>query len=254
MAKHPSALLDQVRIVEILFGADVMEETPVTTGNCNGNSPLVWDGTMTKSLRAYARANQAAVIVPFILGGGMHFVDIRDVADAMVRAMVHGSPRPVYHFRGEATTLDGFFRQVAKEAGYEPSWVTLPKAVSWNLARLNLALGSKLSVLPDPVVVEMGSHFWDVKSMYAEEDLGFRNRAPSETLRDTIAWLREHHPVHARLARVAGRHWVEIALAQGVGDHVADRGFVVDDEDALLHGMGACAPHERLSCHYTTVL
>jgi dihydroflavonol-4-reductase len=144
--------------------------------------------------------------LPFILGGGMHFVDIRDVADAMVRAMVHGSPRPVYHFRGEATTLDGFFRQVAKEAGYEPSWVTLPKAVSWNLARLNLALGSKLSVLPDPVVVEMGSHFWDVKSTYAEEDLGFRNRAPSETLRDTIAWLREHHPVLNPNAKPIAEH------------------------------------------------
>ena len=39
-----------------------------------------------------------------------------------------------------------------------------------------------------------------------------------------------------RFARIAGQHRVEIALAQGVGDHVADRGFVVDDQDALVHG------------------
>lgn len=144
--------------------------------------------------------------LPFILGGGMHFVDIRDVSDAMVRAMVHRSPRPVYHFRGEATTLDGFFRLVAKEAGYEPSWVTLPKPVSLTLARLNLALGGKLSVLPDPVVVEMGSHFWDVKSTFAEEELQFRNRPPAETLRDTIAWLREHHPILNPHAKPIAEH------------------------------------------------
>ena len=40
-------------------------------GNINANSPLVYDATMTKSLRAYARANQCAVVVPFILGGAM---------------------------------------------------------------------------------------------------------------------------------------------------------------------------------------
>jgi len=32
----------------------------VILGNVNVNSPLLWDGTMTKSARAYARANQAA--------------------------------------------------------------------------------------------------------------------------------------------------------------------------------------------------
>src|SRR5690606_22744100 len=31
------------------------------------------------------------------------------------------------------------------------------------------------------------------------------------------------------------------ALAQGVGDHVADRGFVIDDEDAFLHGVRGVA-------------
>ena len=41
------------------------------TSVVNCNSPLVWDATLTTALRAYARANQAAVIVPFILGGAM---------------------------------------------------------------------------------------------------------------------------------------------------------------------------------------
>ena len=133
--------------------------------------------------------------------------------------------------------------------------------------RQQLARGERL----DHVVVDAGLEPADAVVLLAaggEHDdrdvAGQRLAAPAP--RQFQAAGAGQHPVqqdqvrHAfgdrglRLARVAGRHRVEIALAQGVGDHVADRGFVVDDEDALLHGMGACAPQERLSCHYTTVL
>ena len=62
---------DSVEMARILFGAEFVDQSCVILGNVNVNSPLVWDGTMTTSLRAYARANQAAVVVPFILGGAM---------------------------------------------------------------------------------------------------------------------------------------------------------------------------------------
>ncbi|MBS0564669.1 MAG: trimethylamine methyltransferase family protein [Proteobacteria bacterium] len=62
---------DSIEMSRLLFGADFVDRNCVILGNVNVNSPLVWDGTMTRSLRAYARANQAAVIVPFILGGAM---------------------------------------------------------------------------------------------------------------------------------------------------------------------------------------
>ena len=62
---------DSIDMARIVFGRDFVDENCVILGNVNVNSPLVWDGTMTGSLRAYARANQAAVVVPFILGGAM---------------------------------------------------------------------------------------------------------------------------------------------------------------------------------------
>ena len=62
---------DSIAMSRILFGVDFVDKNCVILGNVNVNSPLVWDGTMTRALRAYARANQAAVIVPFILGGAM---------------------------------------------------------------------------------------------------------------------------------------------------------------------------------------
>ena len=62
---------DSIAMSRVLFGDGFVNDNCVILGNVNVNSPLVWDGTMTRSLRAYARANQAAVVVPFILGGAM---------------------------------------------------------------------------------------------------------------------------------------------------------------------------------------
>lgn len=62
---------DSIEMARIVFGADFVDANCVILGNVNVNSPLVWDATMTNSLRAYARAGQAAVVVPFILGGAM---------------------------------------------------------------------------------------------------------------------------------------------------------------------------------------
>jgi trimethylamine--corrinoid protein Co-methyltransferase len=62
---------DNIDMARIVFGEEFVDANCVILGNVNVNSPLVWDATMTTAMRAYARANQAAVIVPFILGGAM---------------------------------------------------------------------------------------------------------------------------------------------------------------------------------------
>jgi len=62
---------DSVEMARLLFGAEFVETHCVIMGNLNVNSPLVWDGTMTRVLRTYAAANQGTVLVPFILGGAM---------------------------------------------------------------------------------------------------------------------------------------------------------------------------------------
>ena len=53
----------------LLFGDAFMEDHPVVTGNCNGNSPLVWDETMLGAMRAFCRRNQPVLCSPFVLGG-----------------------------------------------------------------------------------------------------------------------------------------------------------------------------------------
>ncbi|MEX3015458.1 trimethylamine methyltransferase family protein [Gymnodinialimonas hymeniacidonis] len=69
MTTSPKNAEDVIDMCRILFGADFMESHPVVTGNCNGNSPLVWDETMLGALRAFSRANQPILCSPFVLGG-----------------------------------------------------------------------------------------------------------------------------------------------------------------------------------------
>lgn len=69
MTTSPKNAEDVMDMCAILFGEDFMEQNPVTTGNCNGNSPLVWDETMLGAMRAFCKRNQPVLCSPFVLGG-----------------------------------------------------------------------------------------------------------------------------------------------------------------------------------------
>ncbi|WP_438954940.1 trimethylamine methyltransferase family protein [Cognatiyoonia sp.] len=69
MTTSPKNAEDVMDMCAILFGKEFMETHPVVTGNCNGNSPLVWDETMLGAMRAFARCNQPVLCSPFVLGG-----------------------------------------------------------------------------------------------------------------------------------------------------------------------------------------
>jgi nucleoside-diphosphate-sugar epimerase len=135
--------------------------------------------------------------LPFILKGGIHFVDVRDAAQAMIRAMALAQPRPIYHLTGTECSIPEFFSLVGEIAGIAPPKIKLPP----HLAKLVAAAASQLEallpkrsspLLPDPVVFEMAAKHWGLRSRYAEQDLGYAPRDARQTLSDTIRWLREN--------------------------------------------------------------
>lgn len=69
MTTSPKNAEDVMDMCAILFGEDFIDQNPVTTGNINGNSPLVWDETMLGALRAFCKRNQPVLCSPFVLGG-----------------------------------------------------------------------------------------------------------------------------------------------------------------------------------------
>ena len=72
----PERAEDTVAMSKILFGEDFVDNNCVVTSLININSPLVMDDTMLGSLKVYARAGQATIISPFIVGGAMSPVTV----------------------------------------------------------------------------------------------------------------------------------------------------------------------------------
>jgi trimethylamine--corrinoid protein Co-methyltransferase len=69
MTTSPKNAEDVMEMCAILFGDEFLEDHAVTTGNCNGNSPLVWDETMLGAMRAFCKRKQPVLCSPFVLGG-----------------------------------------------------------------------------------------------------------------------------------------------------------------------------------------
>jgi trimethylamine--corrinoid protein Co-methyltransferase len=70
----PERAQDSVEMSDILFGG--LNDRTVMTSLVNINSPMTFDGIMMGALEVYARANQAAIVSPFIVGGAMSPVTV----------------------------------------------------------------------------------------------------------------------------------------------------------------------------------
>ena len=127
--------------------------------------------------------------LPFLIRGGMHFADVRDVAAALVRLMGRETVRPVYHLPGTVCSIEEFYGMVAEAAGMPALRRVVPYLPALWASRVLHAAGVKL--LPEPSLIEMAAHYWAMRSKYSAEELGYRSRPGMETIRDTVAWLRE---------------------------------------------------------------
>ncbi len=85
----PERAADSVAMSRILFG-DAMDADPVMTSLININSPLTFDGIMMGALEVYARANQATIISPFIVGGAMAPVTVAGTLTQVLAEVLAG--------------------------------------------------------------------------------------------------------------------------------------------------------------------
>lgn len=68
---------DVIDMARIIFGNDLKpKEGPVTGGNVNVNSPLVYDDRMLGGMITFAKHGQLSIVTPFILAGAMSPITI----------------------------------------------------------------------------------------------------------------------------------------------------------------------------------
>ncbi|SEN44774.1 trimethylamine---corrinoid protein Co-methyltransferase [Gemmobacter aquatilis] len=87
---EPVRAADSVEMAKLLFGADFVDQNVVMTSLININSPLTFDSTMMGALEVYAKAGQAAIISPFIVGGAMAPVTVAGTLTQVLAEVLAG--------------------------------------------------------------------------------------------------------------------------------------------------------------------
>jgi trimethylamine--corrinoid protein Co-methyltransferase len=119
---------DTIAMAEMVFGRESIEADPAIISLINVNSPLRYDERMLDALHAYAKANQAMVITPFLLMGAMSPVSIpstlaQQVGEALAGIALVQTIRP-----GCPVVFGSFLSNTDMQSG-SPSFGTPESAV-----------------------------------------------------------------------------------------------------------------------------
>ncbi|MGF1446430.1 MAG: trimethylamine methyltransferase family protein [Pikeienuella sp.] len=85
----PKRAEDSVAMCEILWQG-ALPDGPVMTSLININSPLTFDAVMMGALEVYARAGQATIVSPFIVGGAMAPVTVAGTLTQLLAEVMAG--------------------------------------------------------------------------------------------------------------------------------------------------------------------
>ena len=125
------------------------------------------------------------------LPGGMSAVDARDVAQVLPALLEKGEAGVGYMLGAQNCTVREFLTQLSQVSGVAAPAMTIPRqavdkagpVLKWLSSRRAFG-GLKAQTF------EMGCYYWYIDSSRAEDELGFEPRPLSETLGDTVDFLR----------------------------------------------------------------
>ena len=137
----PERARDTVEMARLTFGADYLEDHAVILSLINANSPLVWDGTMLGAARAYAEANQATLLTPFILAGAMAPVTAAAVCAQTLAEALGGMAFVQLVRPGAPVVLGSFASSMSMQSGAPTFGTPEPALVLYAMAALARRLG-----------------------------------------------------------------------------------------------------------------
>ena len=138
---HPDRARDTVEMARILFGADFLEQHTVVMSLINANSPLVWDASMLGAARAYAEANQAVMMTPFILAGAMSPSTVAGACTQTLAESLAGLAYVQLVRPGAPAVLGSFASSMSMQSGAPTFGTPEPALVLYAMAALARRLG-----------------------------------------------------------------------------------------------------------------
>ena len=131
--------------------------------------------------------------LPVWLDLDVNIVDARDVGRGQVLAAERGHTGQRYILGGQNLPLREALTLATREAGVRPPKWQVSLGLVRRLVRIGEALGRLPLVPPLPLEhFKTLSEWRALSTAKAREELGLETRPVAETIRDTLAWFREH--------------------------------------------------------------
>ncbi len=130
--------------------------------------------------------------IPYVPGGGLNFVDVRDAAAAFITALEKGEHQQKYLLGAVNMPFAEFLGRLERLSGVSAPMLKVPKKIAAAGAGIIDSVfrnWGKTSPV-QPKEVEQAEYFWYFDPSRAVEELGFTSRDPQETLQDTVAYIR----------------------------------------------------------------
>ncbi len=148
-----------------------------------------WDfrgGVFTKMIQRLLAGK-----IPAAVPGGFDFVDVRDVAGAVLAAVEKGRSGEVYLTSGSYLNVDELFSIIEKVSGSYHRRTNLPLWLARTAGGFSEIWGrtSGKEVLFTRGSIDILQTNAQIDSAKAEEELGYKSRPSEETLRDTVNWM-----------------------------------------------------------------
>ena len=145
-------------------------------------------GSITSMLSSYLAGK-----LPVAVKGGYDFVDVRDVADGIISCAEKGEKGEGYIFSGHYVTIKELIDCVKSITGIKKRVTYFPMCVAKAVAPLyeKIAARKKQKLFYTPYAVKVLSSNGLFSNEKARSTLNFNSRPISETLTDTVIWLKD---------------------------------------------------------------
>lgn len=131
---------------------------------------------------------------PVVFAGGIYLVDVRDVAEAHVRAAI--SPPDDHVLAGELWTLQRLFGAISDRPGPLPAQIPIPGAIAFAGAAAMTAW-STIVTRRAPLITPAWVHYFRLAPRMQYDDhsarLGIAGRPIAAAVSDTISWYSPGH-------------------------------------------------------------
>lgn len=166
----------------------VIPTLPIGPGDVSRTAP-------TRLLLDLARGK-----LPALLETSMNFIDVRDLAQALIRALDHGRPGERYLLSGQDLRLSEVSALVAKVArrGRVLGRVSYPVALA--AAHVQEALARMNGKPPEAPVtgVKLAGRWVEFNNAKARDELGLQVRPFTQSLADFMEWARQEKLIRRR--------------------------------------------------------